>query len=236
MLAGPRHLPLWTPGGRVAEALRRGAGDELRWIARISPHLRSDENPGALLSSSAAERAVQAASMNAAAVWLSTDELFAGGSYAALASCRAALEAAFGERRPRIIAEDVVVDPVQLDRAAGAGADSVLLIVMAAAAGSLASLVDEARKRGLEPIVEVASAEELPRALATGAQVIAATALDRHTGRLDVARIRAVMGSLRGDNEVGDARRIRIVLSDGAADRSAEAADAAVTTEPPKAG
>ena len=207
MLAGPRHLAVSEPGGGVLEALARPSGDPFRWIAHVSIRRRprdderasegedADEasSPPPPSEESPSARAIRAAKNGAAAVWIPTDELFTGGSYAHLRRCRDALDAAFGDRRPRIIGEDVLVAPVQLDRAAGAGADAVLLIAKALAPSSLSALVEAARRLGLEPIVEAASDAEIERAVLAGARVIAATARDRDTGKIDAERPRVVL-------------------------------------------
>ncbi|MFS8069294.1 MAG: hypothetical protein ACMG6S_23275, partial [Byssovorax sp.] len=106
-------------------------------------------------------------------------------AFAERAAIRTALDEAFGPARPLLVAMDFVIHAIQIDRALDAGADAVLLIARLVEPEALALLVAAARDRGLEPIVEIASEEDLAAAKAAGARVLGVSARDLNTGRSD---------------------------------------------------
>lgn len=187
MLASPRLAPARQPGGGVREALRRPSGQALRILGELAPRPASDGGLGS------AARALEYARAGAAMIAVVTDAPFSGGSFASLAAARDALDEAFGAARPRLLCEDYVLDPVQLERAQDAGADAVLLVARIVSPGVLARLVEEAWARGLEPLVEVTTEDELCEALAAGATVICVSARDPNTLRVDVERAESVL-------------------------------------------
>ena len=71
-----------------------------------------------------------------------------------------------------VLCKDFIIDKRQLDRAKQAGASIVLLIVAALSMARLSELYQEARKRGLEVLVEVHDKDELRKAQAIGAEII----------------------------------------------------------------
>lgn len=71
-----------------------------------------------------------------------------------------------------VLCKDFIIDKRQLDRAKQAGASIVLLIVAALSVARLSELYQEARKRGLEVLVEVHDKDELRKAQAIGAEII----------------------------------------------------------------
>jgi len=101
----------------------------------------------------------------AAALSVLTDEPHFGGSLEDLRAARAACGMP-------IIRKDFIVDGYQLYEAAVNGADAVLLIVRALEDEDLRRLYEEARALDLDCLVEVHDAEELERALESGAEVI----------------------------------------------------------------
>jgi indole-3-glycerol phosphate synthase len=125
-----------------------------------------------------------------------TDAPFFGGSFADLAACRDALDAALGPARPFLLCKEFVLDPVQLDRALDAGADAVLLIVRILEHGELPGLVREAEARGLVPLVEVTTEEELDRAMAAGARMVGVNARDLNTLKMDAERAASVLARI----------------------------------------
>ena len=71
-----------------------------------------------------------------------------------------------------ILCKDFIIDERQLDRAKQAGASIVLLIVAALSVVRLSELYQEAKKRGLEVLVEVHDEDEMKQAQAIGAKII----------------------------------------------------------------
>lgn len=77
-----------------------------------------------------------------------------------------------------VLFKEFVLDEVQLDLARAAGARLVLLLVRVLPDERLAALIEAARQRGLEPVVEAADGEELTRALALPATIVGVNARD----------------------------------------------------------
>jgi indole-3-glycerol phosphate synthase/phosphoribosylanthranilate isomerase len=94
-----------------------------------------------------------------------------------------------------VLMKDFVVDEVQLDLALSLGADAVLLIVAALSDAELGRLHAAARTRGLAVLVEAHDADEVRRALASGAEVVGLNARDLATFRVDLDRV-AELGRL----------------------------------------
>jgi indole-3-glycerol phosphate synthase len=175
-------------------ALARPDGAPLRLIAEIK--LRSPSAGVLSRALTPAERALRYAAAGAAMISVLTDAPFFGGSFADLASCRDALDAALGAARPFLLCKEFVLDPVQLDRALDAGADAVLLIVRILERGELPGLVKEAEARGLVPLVEVTTEEELTRAGEAGARVVGVNARDLNTLKMDAERAARVLARI----------------------------------------
>lgn len=103
-----------------------------------------------------------------------TDGPFFGGSRADLEAARAACELP-------IIRKDFIVDPYQVVEARAWGADCVLLIVDAVPDGELARLEAEARKWGLDVLVESHDASQVKRALSLETPLIGVNNRDLRT-------------------------------------------------------
>ena len=194
MLAGPRLAARRAPGGGVLEALRRADGEALRLVAEIKLRAPSAGELSRRLDPAA--RAMVYARGGAAMISVLCDELFFGGSFAHLAACRDRLDAELGSVRPRLLCKEFVLDPVQLDRAVDAGADAVLLIARIVEPAELARLAAAARARGLVPLVEVATMEELDAASAAGAELVGVNARDLNTLRIDVEQAAQVLAAV----------------------------------------
>jgi indole-3-glycerol phosphate synthase len=194
MLAGPNFPPRRRPRGGVVEALLRPPGAPLRLFAEVK--LRSPSAGELSRALPPASRAVRYARAGAAMISVLTDAPFFGGSYADLAACRDALDAELGEARPFLLCKEFILHPIQLDRALDAGADAALLIARIVSPADLARLAAEARTRGLEPLVEVATEDELGAARAAGARLVGVNARDLNTLRMDAARAAAVLAQI----------------------------------------
>ncbi len=145
---------------------------------------------------SPADRALAYARAGATMISVLTDHPCFGGCFAHLAACRDALDAALGDARPFLLCKEFVLHPVQLDRALDAGADAVLLIVRILEQGELPALVREAEARGLVPLVEVVTDDELARARDAGARLVGVNARDLNTLKMDAERAARVLGQI----------------------------------------
>jgi indole-3-glycerol phosphate synthase len=165
----------------VAQALARPMGAPLRLITEIK---FKSPSAGALSKKlDAASRAVAYARAGAAMVSVLCDSHFFDGSYEDLQSARIALD---NEKiAAPLLCKEFVLDEIQLDWARARGADAVLLIVKILDRDTLARLVGASLSRGLEPLVEVASAAELETALATRARLIGVNARNLDTLEMD---------------------------------------------------
>jgi indole-3-glycerol phosphate synthase len=195
MLAGLPVMPERRPKEGLLKALARAPGEPLRLFTEIK---RRSPSAGELSRAlTAPERALRYAAAGATMISVLTDGPFFGGSFADLALCREALDQKLGDARPYLLCKEFVLHPVQLDRALAAGADAVLIIVRILEHGELLSLVREAETRGLVPLVEVATVEELPRAEEAQAKVIGVNARDLNTLKMDAARAADILARIR---------------------------------------
>src|SRR4051812_15169427 len=98
-----------------------------------------------------------------------------------------------------LLFKEFVLDPIQVEIAHACGASMVLLIVRALEPRSLAELVDEVHRQGMEPVVEAADDDELERALATRAVIVGVNARDLRTFRVDGERARRLIARIPED-------------------------------------
>jgi indole-3-glycerol phosphate synthase len=151
-------------------ALRRGPG--VRVIAEVkkaSPSagvLRADFDPAA--------QARQYEAHGAAAVSVLTDGPFFQGSLADLEAVRAAVGLP-------LLRKDFLLDRRQLLEARAVGADAVLLIAEALDDDALRRLLGEAAELGLDALVELYDAANLPRVLDAGARLVGVNNRDLRT-------------------------------------------------------
>jgi indole-3-glycerol phosphate synthase len=85
-----------------------------------------------------------------------------------------------------VLRKDFIFDPWQVWETRANDADSFLLIVAALGDGLLRDLILLGRELGMEPLVEVHTAEELDRALAAEARIIGVNNRDLKTLMVDV--------------------------------------------------
>jgi len=180
----------WARSLRAALGRRRdGRLAVIAEVKRVSPAL------GALapnVDPAAQARAYVAA--GAAAISVLVEPLHWGGS---LDDLRAVREAA---PTVPVLAKDVIVDAVQIAEADAAGADAILLIAEAFDDAHLAALLSEARRRGMEVLVEAHEAEAFGRAVASGARIVGANARNlRRPEEIDRGRARLLHSFVRRD-------------------------------------
>jgi len=197
MLAAPKEAPRRRPRGGLLEAIARPRAHPpapLRLFTEIK--MRSPSAGELSRALAPAERALVYARGGAAMISVLTDGPFFGGSFADLAACREALDAALGEARPYLLCKEFVLHEIQLDRALDAGADAALLIVRCLPRGELPGLVRAAEARGLVPLVEVTTEEELAKAREAGARMVGVNARDLSTLEMDAARAARVLSQI----------------------------------------
>jgi indole-3-glycerol phosphate synthase len=89
--------------------------------------------------------------------------------------------------RPAMLRKDFIFDPYQVYESRAYGADAILLIASILKDDELPALVELAHKLQLECLVEVASEEEVERALAVDADLIGINNRDLRTFEVDLA-------------------------------------------------
>jgi indole-3-glycerol phosphate synthase len=161
-----------TPLRDFSAALLR---DGLNVIAELKPAspsrgvLREPFEPVALAQS--------LASAGAAALSVLTESEFFRGSLKNLRDARKSVELP-------VLRKDFIFDPWQVWEARANDADSFLLIVAVLGDRLLRDLIVLGREIGMEPLVEVHTAEEMDRALAAGARILGVN--NRNLKTLDV--------------------------------------------------
>lgn len=115
----------------------------------------------------------------AAAVSVVVEEEHFFGSYELLEQCVAATDLP-------VLAKDFVVDPVQLDWAAEAGARAVLLIAALHSAGDLAALAAYARQLDLVPLIETHDRQDLEVLGSAGWELVGVNNRDLRTFEVDL--------------------------------------------------
>jgi indole-3-glycerol phosphate synthase len=181
--AGPRALQV--RGGRFLDALtvRRGRAviAEIKLGSPRLGRLALAEEPEAIARSYA--------DAGAAALSVVVEPEFFFGSYELLTRCAAA------SGLPAL-AKDFVVDPIQIEWAANAGASAVLLVASVLEAEELASFAAQARARGLVPLIETHDAADLPKLAGARWELVGVNNRDLRTFEVDLDRSRALLGRL----------------------------------------
>jgi indole-3-glycerol phosphate synthase len=115
----------------------------------------------------------------AAALSVVVEPDFFYGSYELLAACKAA------SGLPAI-AKDFLVHPIQIEQASTAGADAVLLIAALYEQDELGAWADLARSRGLVPLIETHSREDLEKLAGREWEFVGVNNRDLRTFRVDL--------------------------------------------------
>src|SRR5207248_6629912 len=143
----------------LAEALARPGTRFILEIKRASPSggaIRPAADPSALARGYAGV---------ADALSVLCDSAYFGGSLADLAAARAEFEGP-------ILAKDFFIDPRQVAEARIAGADAILVMLSLLDDQTAREMIGEARRFGMEALVEVHDETEMQRALALGSPLI----------------------------------------------------------------
>jgi indole-3-glycerol phosphate synthase/phosphoribosylanthranilate isomerase len=143
-------------------------------VKRISPsegQLRVSADPAAIA------RAYRGA---ADAISVLVDGPYFGGSYQDLAAVRA-------EFAGPILAKDFVIDPRPVPEARIHGADAVLAMMSVLDHDEAAAVIAEARRLGMDVLVETHDEDEVRRALGLGAEIVGINNRDLRTLKVDLA-------------------------------------------------
>jgi indole-3-glycerol phosphate synthase len=165
-----RRLPDAPPVRDFRAALEKPGGVQvLAEVKKASPSagvLRADFDP--------VEIAFTYEAHGAAAISVLTDEPFFQGCLAYLSAVRKAVA-------PPVLRKDFILDRYQLLEARSAGADAVLLIAEVLEGEALGRLLREAEALGMQALVELYDAENLPRVLDAGARIVGINNRDLRT-------------------------------------------------------
>jgi indole-3-glycerol phosphate synthase/phosphoribosylanthranilate isomerase len=170
-------------------ALARAGARFIMEVKRVSPSqgaLRSDVDPAAIA------RAYRGA---ADAISVLTDTPYFGGSLDDLRAVRAAFDGP-------ILAKDFVVDVRQVPEARIAGADAVLVILSVLSDDEGRAVTQEARRLGMDVLVEAHDEAEVRRAAALGAAIVGINNRDLKTLKIDLAATERLAALVPGDRLV----------------------------------
>ena len=160
-------------------------------VNRTSPALmaeikRASPSKGDIdITANAASQALKYATSGASVISVLTEPTWFKGSLDDMRNVRRALDS-LGESRPAVLRKDFIVDEYQILEARLAGADTVLLIVAMLTVSQLEKLYSYSLSLGMEPLVEVNSAEEMHVAVNLGAKVIGVNNRNLHSFAVDL--------------------------------------------------
>jgi indole-3-glycerol phosphate synthase len=210
-----KGLPAGPTARGLAKALRptsRTGGAGGAGVTCIAEFKRRSPSAGWIREDAkAAEMARIYAAAGAAALSVLTDEPFFGGTLDDLTTAHAATTLP-------VMRKDFILDAYQLAEARAAGADAALLIVAALSDAELSALLAVGALYGLELLVEAHDADEVARAVRSGAAVIGINNRDLKTFTVDrelAARLRAeipddrVVVAESGIRDAADVARLR---------------------------
>lgn len=127
----------------------------------------------------------------AACLSILTDETYFQGRLQYLSSIRQAVH------RP-LLRKEFIIDPYQIVEARVAGADAVLLIAEILPGALLKQLFDQARSLGMDVLIELHDAEQLPRVLATGTTLLGINNRDLRTFHTDLNHTLTLLPEIPG--------------------------------------
>jgi indole-3-glycerol phosphate synthase len=123
----------------------------------------------------------------AAGISVITESKYFQGSIDFLSDCRVSIDGYYPGGRPAMLRKDFIFDPYQVHESRAYGADAILLIVSILSDDELRALVDLAHSLQMECLVEVASEEEVARALQVESDLIGINNRDLKTFDVDLA-------------------------------------------------
>jgi anthranilate synthase / indole-3-glycerol phosphate synthase / phosphoribosylanthranilate isomerase len=137
------------------------------------------------ITANAPSQALKYATSGASVISVLTEPTWFKGSLDDMLSVRRALDS-LGESRPAILRKDFIIGEYQILEARLAGADTILLIVAMLTVSQLEQLYAYSVSLGMEPLVEVNSAEEMQIAVKLGAKVIGVNNRNLHSFAVDL--------------------------------------------------
>jgi indole-3-glycerol phosphate synthase/phosphoribosylanthranilate isomerase len=159
----------------TTRSLKRALSQQgTRFIMEVKKASPSGHRSGVAVSD-----AVRAYAPIADAISVLTDAPYFNGSLDDLRTVRSLFDGP-------ILAKDFVVDPRQVTEARAHGADAVLAIVAALADEEIAAIMAEARRLGMDVLVETHDEAELRRALSLGAEIVGINNRDLKTLKTDL--------------------------------------------------
>lgn len=157
-------------------------------LAVIAEIKRASPSKGDIdINSHAPSQGLTYAMGGAAAISVLTEPKWFKGTMQDLADVRKVVDML--PNRPCILCKDFILTEYQILEARLAGADTILLIVATLSQALLRKLLLFSRSLGMEPLVEVATSEEMERALAAGSSVIGINNRDLNTFDVDMNRV-----------------------------------------------
>jgi indole-3-glycerol phosphate synthase len=153
----------------------------------------------------------------AAGISVLTESTYFQGKIDFLSDCRVSIDGYYPGGRPAMLRKDFIFDPYQIYESRAYGADAILLIASILTDDELASLVELAHKLQMECLIEVATEEEVERALRVEGDLIGINNRDLKTFDVDLGvteRLRPlipmdrVVAALSGIHERVDVERM----------------------------
>ena len=132
----------------------------------------------------------------AAGISVLTESKYFQGSINFLSDCRVSMDGYYPGGRPAMLRKDFIFDPYQVHESRAYGADAILLIVSILSDDELRELIELAHALQMECLVEVASEEEVDRALKVESDLIGINNRDLKTFEVDLGtteRLRPVI-------------------------------------------
>jgi len=145
----------------------------------------------------------------ACAISIVTESKYFQGSIDFLADCRVSIDGYYPGGRPAMLRKDFIFDPYQVWESRAYGADALLLIVSILTGDELRELTQLAHELQMECLVEVASEDEVQRALQVDADVIGINNRDLRTFEVDLAVTERLRPLIPGDKVVAALSGVR---------------------------
>lgn len=175
------------PARGFVAALRERTPALIAEIKRASPSAGSIADGADPIS-----QAVAYADAGAAAISVLTEPRHFHGSLSDLEAARVSVQVP-------LLRKDFLVHPAQVIEARAHGADAVLLVTAALTDDEIAAMLAIAGDLGMGVLVETHAADELERAIASGAEVIGVNARDLETLEVDLAGALTLLQHVPGD-------------------------------------